>query len=140
MELDLSSFSKSVGSLEKTLNVAEDDSFVSGLNEDQKEAVKAGVIQNFEFTYEICWKFMKKWLGYNLGRTYITGISRRELFRLSAENELIDDIEKWMEYHQARNETLHTYDQDTADDVYEAAKEFLKDAKKLLAAIRARND
>ena len=140
MKLDLSSLRKAVESLEKTIKVADDRAFMSGLNEDQKEAVRAGVIQKFEFTYELCWKFMKRWLEVNLGPVYVEGVSRRQLFRLSAEHRLVGDVDLWMEYHDARNETAHTYDENTAEEVFETAQKFLVDAKKLLQAIEAQND
>ncbi len=139
MELDLSSFRKAIGSLQRTLQVADDEGFMSGLSDDQKDAIRAGVIQNFEFTYELCWKFMRRWLDGNLGSTYIEGVSRRQLFRLSAEHKLIDDIDKWMEYHETRNETSHTYDEDIAEDVFETAREFISDAETLLKALEDRN-
>jgi len=140
MKLDLSSLRKAVESLEKTLAVADDETFMSGLNDDQKQAVKAGVIQNFEFTYELCWKFMRRWLETNLGSVYVAGVARRQLFRLSAENRLLSDVDRWMEYHDARNETAHTYDESTAEDVLETAHRFLADARELLGALEARND
>ena len=140
MQLDLSSLRKAVGSLEKTLEVADDKDFISGLTRNQKDAIRAGVIQNFEFTYELCWKFMKRWLQVNLGSTYVEGVARRQLFRLSAENKLIADVDQWMEYHDARNETSHTYDEGTAEDVFAAAREFFGDAENLLQALEARND
>jgi len=140
MKLDLSSLRKAIESLEKTIRVADDDAFMSRLEEDQKQAVKAGVIQNFEFTYELCWKFMRRWLQVNLGSAYVAGVTRRQLFRLSAEHRLVDDVDRWMEYHDARNETAHTYDESTAEDVFETAQQFLVDAQKLLQALEARND
>ena len=140
MKLDLSSLRKAVESLGKTIKVSDDDAFMSDLNEDQKDAVRAGVIHRFEFTYELCWKFMRRWLQVNLGAAYVEGVARRQLFRLSAENKLIDDVDRWMEYHDARNEISHTYDEDTAEDVYDTACEFLGDAEKLLEALEARND
>ena len=140
MNLDLSSFRKAVGSLQRTLQVADDRDFMSGLSENQKDAIRAGVIQNFEFTYELCWKFMKRWLEVNLGSVYVEGVARRQLFRLSAENKLIADVDQWMEYHDARNETSHTYDEAAAEDVSATAREFLTDAQKLLQALEARND
>lgn len=139
MKLDLSSLQKAIKSLEKTLKVAEDEVFIAKLNDDQYDAIRAGVIQNFEFTYELCWKFMKRWLEINLGSVYVEGVSRRELFRLSAENKLLTDVEQWMDYHDARNETAHTYDDQTAEDVFETAGTFLADAQKLLTALEARN-
>jgi nucleotidyltransferase substrate binding protein (TIGR01987 family) len=140
MRLDLSSLRKGVESLERTLRVAEDKEFMVKLTDDQRDAVRAGVIQNFEFTYELCWKFMRRWLEANLGATYVTGVTRRELFRLGAEHRLLTDIEQWMEYHDARNETAHTYDEDTAEDVFETSRRFLADAKKLMQALEASND
>jgi len=43
-------------------------------------------------------------------------------------------------YHDARNETAHTYDEAVAEDVFTSAQEFLADAEKLLQALEARND
>lgn len=140
MTLDLSSFSKAVGSLQNTLEVAHDEDFISALSDNQKNAIRAGVIQNFEFTYELCWKFMKRWLRINLGSVYVDGVTRHQLFRLSAENALIVDVDRWMEYHDARNETSHAYDEGTAEEVSATAREFLTDARKLLQALEARND
>ncbi len=140
MKLDLSSLRKAVESLNNTLQVADDRDFIAKLSDNQIDAIHSGVIQNFEFTYELCWKFMKRWLQVNLGPVYVEGIARRELFRLSAENKLLENVDKWMEYHEARNETSHTYDEDTAEDVLQTAREFLADAEKLLKALEARND
>jgi nucleotidyltransferase substrate binding protein (TIGR01987 family) len=139
MAIDLSSLRKAVDSLERTLNVATRGS-TAGLDEDTKDAIRAGVIQNFEFTYELCWKFLKRWLEVNLGVVYVEGVSRRELFRLSAENRLLSDVDQWMEYHEARNETSHTYHEETAEAVFETTRHFLADARKLLCALEARND
>jgi nucleotidyltransferase substrate binding protein (TIGR01987 family) len=101
MKLDLSSLHKAVELLEKALQVADDGIFMSRLNNEQKQTVRAGVIQNFEFTYELCWKFMQRWLQVNLGSAYVAGVSRRQLFRLSAEHRLLSDVNRWMEYHDA---------------------------------------
>ncbi len=140
MKLDLSSLRKAVDSLERTLKVAADTRFMDSLADDQKDAVRAGVIQNFEFTYELCWKFMKRWLEGSLGSSHVEGVARRELFRLAAESRLISDVDKWMEYHDARNETSHTYDEETAEDVSETAGKFIRDAKAFLKALEAKND
>ena len=43
MQLDLSSLRKAVESLERALRVADDEAFTSGLNEEQRETVRAGV-------------------------------------------------------------------------------------------------
>ena len=86
MSLDLSSLQKAVAALEKALRVSNGE-----MNKDQQDVIKAGVIQSFEFTYELCWKFMKQWLENNIGSVHVDGVTRRELFRMSAENGLIDE-------------------------------------------------
>ncbi len=140
MALDLTSIKKAIDALENAVNEAHNDDFMDRLTPQQQEIIQAGVIQHFEFTYELCWKFMKRWLEENVGRTYVDGISRRELFRLAAEHLLVKDVEAWWEYHQARNLTSHTYDEDVADEVFQAATKFLPDAKSFLIALEERND
>ena len=140
MTLDLSSLEKAVDSLDRTLKVAADAEFMDRLSDDQKDAVRAGVIQNFEFTYELCWKFMKRWLKGNLGSAHVEGVARRELFRLAAESKLIGDVNQWMDYHDARNETSHAYNQEAAEGVLETAGRFAHDANLFLKALRQKND
>jgi len=139
MVLDLTSLKKAVHSLESALDFACSKDKLSGLNSNQKDVVRAGVIQNFEFTYELCWKFMKRWLENNLGAVYVDGIARKELFRIAAENRLITQVSRWLKYHEARNQTAHTYDKTTAQEVFRAAQKFLTDAKEFLKNLEARN-
>ena len=68
-----------------------------------------------------------------------TGVTRRELFRLAAEQRLIDDVEEWMSYHQTHNLTAHAYDEDTANDAYRGAVQFLALAKDFVQSLEARN-
>ena len=140
MKLDLSSLDKAVDSLDRTLKVAADGGFMDGLSDDQRDAVRAGVIQNFEFTYELCWKFMKRWLKAVAGRNDVDGISRRELFRIAAAERLIDDPPTWFDVHTARNRTSHTYDEAVAREVLKVALAFAPLATDLLSRIESRND
>jgi len=140
MKLDLSSLRKGVESLEKTLQVSNDNDFMSRLSSAQANAIRAGVIQNFEFTYELCWKFMKRQLEANLGSVYVDGVTRYELFRLAAEHRLIRNVEQWIEYHDARNDTSHTYDEERAVEIFEIAAPFSLDARKLLETLEKKND
>ena len=83
---------------------------------------------------------MRRWLAENVGRVYVDGISRRELFRLAAEHRLISDVEAWWDYNRARNLTSHIYDEEVADEVFQAATQFLENAQLFLAALEERND
>ena len=140
MALDLSSLQKAVSALVGVLAKSDDADFMNHLDEVARNAIKAGVIQHFEFTYELSWKFIKRWLETNIGASIADGVTRRELFRLGAENRLLDNVEQWMRYHEARNVTSHIYQPEIAARVYRIAHDFARDAARLLAALEARND
>jgi nucleotidyltransferase substrate binding protein (TIGR01987 family) len=140
MKLELSSLKKAVQSHARALKVYHQKSAVPNGDPEELELLRAGVIQNFEFTYELCWKFMKRWIEINISPNIVDGVTRKELFRISAENRLISDFGKWLEYHQAHNLTSHIYDSDVAEQVYHAAKDFLTDAQEFLQRIEERND
>ncbi len=140
MILDLTAMQKAVKSLEDGVGNACDGGFMNRLTESQQKLVIAGVIQNFEFSYELSWKFIKRWLSENIGSTYVDGVTRRELFRLAAQSRLIDDVDKWMFYHAARNQTSHIYNEDIAREVFDTAKDFSLAAKDLLVRLEAQND
>ena len=118
---------------------SEDARFMAAQDEITREAIRSGVIQHFEFTYELSWKFLRRRLEQDIGRTSVDGISRRDLFRIAAENRLIEDVEDWFNYHLARNETSHTYDPAIAARVYATSLNFARDAALLLATLEARN-
>jgi nucleotidyltransferase substrate binding protein (TIGR01987 family) len=140
MPLELDSLKKAVAALKGALAKSEDGAFMRELDETTRNVIKSGVIQYFEFTYELCWKFIKRWLEVNVSPAVADGVTRRELFRLAAEHRLIVDVDQWMRHHDARNETSHTYAPDVAERVYAAAREFTHDATRLLGALEARND
>lgn len=140
MPLDLTSLQKAVTALEEVLAQSDDEPFMAGLNRVARNAIKSGVIQHFEFTYELCWKFMKRWIEMNVSPGMADGVTRRELFRLAAEQRLIGDVEQWMRYHDARNLTSHTYEPAVAEEVYTVAQGFAVDARGLLTALECRRD
>ena len=61
MALDLSSLRKAVTALGQTLERCEDDALLARLDEVTRNALRAGAIQHFEFTFELCWKFIQRW-------------------------------------------------------------------------------
>ncbi len=138
--LDLTNFKKAIWNYRELLITAYDSSQIAQLSKVIQEAIKTAVIQNFEVTYELSWKMMKRWLEYNFSEDYVAGVSRRELFILAAESGLIKDVDKWMIYHRARNETSHTYDSVTAEEVYTLASEFIHDVSKLFEVLESKND
>lgn len=139
MELDLSSLQKAITALDSTLQRASDDRLMSNLDDVTQNAIRAGVIQHFEFSYELCWKFIQRWLRINVSPEEADPMTRKDLFRTAARYGLIRYPEAWFVYGDARNLTAHTYDAVIAEQVYLAAGQFLGDAKFLLAQLEARN-
>ena len=134
MGLYLGSLKTAVASLERALRVAE-RSILGAVDTDLEEVVRAGVIQNFEFTYELCWKTMRRYLADQVGASAVDGLSRKELFRLAAQHRVIDEVDLWFSFHEARNETSHIYDYKMADRVYSRAQAFLAAAQSLVSQL-----
>ncbi len=140
MTLDLSSLKQAVHSLETALSVVSSSESNEVFSVEAIETMKAGVIQNFEFTYELCWKFIQRWIRANKTPEDAEPRTRKDLFRHAARYGLIKDTLKWFEYSEARNITAHTYNRAKADMVYEAAIRFLDDARYLLTQLEEFND
>ena len=136
MTLQFTNLIKAIDSLEKSLQIIEDEKRMLGFDANTKDTLKSGVIQNFEVAYEQSWKMIKRWLEQNATAIQVDGVTRRELFRLAFENRLINDVDEWMLFHQARNETSHVYDGSVAAEVLESAIQFLSAAKALLAILQ----
>lgn len=94
-------------------------------------------IQRFEYSFELTWKLLKRYLSENAS---LKEGSIKNVFRESAKLGLLNHVENWFEYLQARNLTSHTYNEKTAEATYEAAKKFLPDAMQLLAILKENND
>lgn len=139
MKLELSNLKKAIRSLEKALQITADKIARENVGTDEIDLLKAGVIQNFEFSYELCWKFMKRWIENNVSAVIVDGVPRKELFRIAVENRLIADIDIWMKFHRARNISSHIYDDKTAEEVYQIAREFHEYAIELLKSLEDRN-
>lgn len=130
----------SLQALARAVAVTQDATVWNTLAPPVQEAVKAGVIQSFEVAYEQSWKMMKRWLEANSSPLDVDGVSRRQLFRLAAEAGLIIDVDLWMLFHKARNETSHTYDIEKARAVLEMISPFLSACTDLSLALKAKND
>lgn len=79
------------------------------------EIIKEGIIQRFEYTHELAWKVMKDYAVYQ-GNANVGGSrdATREAFQMN----LIQNGEIWMDMIGSRNKTSHTYDEETADEIY----------------------
>lgn len=80
-----------------------------------EDILKQGLIQSFEFTHELAWKTMKDFAEYQ-GNTEITG--SRDAVRYAANVNLITDAQIWMDMIASRNKTSHTYNEETANEIF----------------------
>jgi len=100
------------------------------------DIVMDAVIQRFEFTFETAWKSVKmaaKAVGHDCK-------SPKGCLKLAYRMGWIKDEERWLELLEARNLTSHTYDQETAMDVYETVKENFQVFGSLLRELREEVD
>ena len=139
MPLDLTSLANSVNSLREAIDVYHKAESLNSADDPILKVLRAGVIQNFETTYELAWKMMKRWLEKNVRADLVSGKPQIELYRRAAEYGLIEDVEDWMSFHRARNRTSHVYGESLANEVMAQAILFRPFAETLSAYLEANN-
>lgn len=137
---DLTALEKALTSFLRLYARVADEEFISQQDDVVRLGLEAGLIQNFEFTYELSWKAIKRWLENNISPDAADGVTRRELFRMAAESLLIPNVAAWMTYHAARNQTSHRYGEDMAQEVMQVMGDFGRSAQQLLTQLQQRND
>jgi nucleotidyltransferase substrate binding protein (TIGR01987 family) len=75
---------------------------------------KEGLIQRFEYTFELSWKTMKDYLE----ARGISAAYPRDTIKESFAHGLIEDGETWMEMLERRNLLSHTYDEKSFQTAY----------------------
>jgi nucleotidyltransferase substrate binding protein (TIGR01987 family) len=121
-QLILTPLKKAIASLKKVLA------------QPKNEFIRDTAIQRFEYTYELSWKMLKRYLTEEAG---IEEFNIKNLFRVAARIGLIDNVESWFKYQKARNLTPHTYNEKTAEETFNIVQQFLPDAEKLLVKLGA---
>jgi nucleotidyltransferase substrate binding protein (TIGR01987 family) len=81
-----------------------------------------GVIQRFKYTFEMAWKSIHAYLK-ALGRPTVSA-SPKPLIRDANEESLIKDVEAWFGFLEARNNSTHSYNVLTAQEVHKRARRF----------------
>ncbi|MBI3589721.1 MAG: nucleotidyltransferase substrate binding protein [Candidatus Liptonbacteria bacterium] len=98
----LDSFIKCLGRLEEILG------------KEKNITNRDAAIKRFEFTVELGWKSVQKFLR----EQEIICRSPRECLDEAFKFGIIDDDPKWLQMIKDRNLTTHTYDENLADEVY----------------------
>ncbi len=96
--------------------------------------MRDGVIQRFEYTMDLAWKLMQRYLKVIAQVDESVLRSKKDIFREAARIKLIDDAEAWIAHYEARNETSHDYHASKANLVYARIQFFLPDVELLLKA------
>jgi nucleotidyltransferase substrate binding protein (TIGR01987 family) len=136
--LDFSSLRAAIASLASALEIVESEAF-SKSDLRWQNTLHAGVVQNFEFTFELSWKMLKRQLEQLVAASEeVDAMGYRDLIRTGHSFGLISDVEVWFEFREWRNITAHTYAKDKALKVVAAAPQLLARARALLAALEAR--
>ncbi len=99
-------YSKALGQLSKFIEKKE-------LNELEKQ----GLIQAFEYTYELAWNTIKDYFE-DQDETGTHG--SRDAFRLAFRLGLVENGQAWMDMIKSRTLTTHTYNQEVADAIADA--------------------
>ena len=86
-----------------------------------------GIIQRFEYTYELAWKTMKDYLQDN-GNIILNEITARNVIKEAYAANIIDDGQVWIDMMLHRNILSHTYDFSKFQEILKAIHERYLDA------------
>jgi len=89
-----------------------------GIEQAKDELDKDGVIQRFEFTFELLWKALKIYLEYQGIIVKTPRDSFVEAFRI----DLISDEKIFLDMLEDRNNTSHIYDKKTSEKIFNRIK------------------
>lgn len=109
------------------------DRFAEAMEEvHQTDIEKAGCIQYFEFTFEISWKAIKSVAG---GMGLNECLSPKAALKCAYSQGWINDENLWLDMLACRNRMSHTYETDSALEVYRKLVSFVPAFKDLHANI-----
>lgn len=103
--------------------------------------IRDGLIQRYEFTYEVSHKILKRYLEKVSPNPEIyDAMPFSDLIRSGNEQDLLlSDWNKWKVFREMRAKSSHTYDECIALEVVAVIPEFIVEAKVLLQKLQQRN-
>jgi len=103
--------------------------------------IRDGLIQRFEFSYEISHKMLKRHLeAVSPTPEQFDAMAFADLIRSGNEQGLLlGDWSAWKIYREMRSKTSHTYDEEIAIEVVQSIPAFLEEARHLLKQLQERN-
>lgn len=118
--------------------------FSEGLEElgryPDNSVIRDGVIQRFEFTYELAHKTLRLYLEMTAANPEIIDeMVFQDIIRTGNEQGLLlNDWPVWKGYRQSRTDTSHTYNEEKAQKVMDKIPAFLKEARYLMEQLKKR--
>mgnify|MGYP006217407835 CR=1 FL=1 len=132
--IDLTSLDKATRALHGAIGYWQAEPDGSG----RKPHLRAGVIQAFEFSYELCMRFLRRVLIERaLSADLVQDLSFNDLLRQGADAGLLPDPLQWRRWRELRNRTSHSYDEEQAQAIAAETPAFLRDARALLDRLQA---
>lgn len=126
----LENFKKAFFQLEKGVKKYKETS----LNELEKQ----GLIQSFEYNYELAWNLLRDYFVYQ-GVVDIKG--SRDAIRLGFQYGIIENGEIWIEMIGARNQTSHTYNEKLVEEIIKKIiEEYYIEFQKLIQKFESLKD
>lgn len=132
MTLDISSLEKAVARLEEGL--------ARYLRDTSDTQIRDGLIQRFEFTYELSHKMLKRYLELaSPSPQEFDSMPFQDLIRTANEQGLLlNPWPNWRNWRDMRSKTSHTYDEAKALEVVAGIPDFLAEAVFLRDQLRQR--
>jgi len=114
-EQRFSNYRKALLKLSQAIKFINESNIGIGATTVEGEIIKEGLIQRFEYTHELGWNVMKDFAEYQ-GNFEIKG--SRDATREAFQMKLITQGEIWMDMILNRNKSSHTYNEETANEIY----------------------
>jgi nucleotidyltransferase substrate binding protein (TIGR01987 family) len=139
--LDLQPLRRAISSMDEGLALLAGGAWLQAQPEAVVNTLRAGVIQSFEYTYELSVKMLKRRLRLDAeSRAVIDTAGFRDLIRMGGQRGLVSSVEAWFAFRDLRNETAHTYNVVKAEQVAAEMPTFIAEAKFLLGRLEASSE
>ena len=138
MALDLSPLDNAVTQLEEALEIYDSELALSDPR--LKRHLRAAVIQAFEFTYELSFRMLRRYLELaSPNPSEIDGLVFNDVVREAYKQSLLrSELPEWLEFRRNRGTTSHTYNEEKAQEVFESVPDFFQEARYLLNRLHER--
>lgn len=131
--IDVGPFAKAVDQLQSAL--------LEQAEEPERVLLRAGLIQTFEYTFELAHKMIRRYLAdTEPSPSAVNELTFEGLIRRADEIGLLaSPVAAWKDFRKARTDTSHTYDELKAMSVVARIPAFTKEAAYLLERLQERS-